>query len=223
LKFSRQWLWKIPSSRMLRRVTIVRTYALEEFIATIIRATRIGELGAMLVVTSNRSMLRGNVSSLDRSCYFFIQVAPQLSSLGWVIPAPDQPFLTTSGSARNRTRDLWICSQGLCPLELTAILTVLHSSWNRRVYSCCYLFAVHMWIKHILRVITYTSGNCTSLGTEPIYTCDTLRQSLFGDSWLGTVPLDHRRAAMSDNSSAPMTCVSFHEVRQLIIFMSLHK
>jgi hypothetical protein len=41
---------------------------------------------------------------LDRSRYFFFQVAPQLYSLGWVDPVPDTLFLRKSGSAGNRTR-----------------------------------------------------------------------------------------------------------------------
>jgi hypothetical protein len=48
---------------------------------------------------------------LERSRYFFIQVAPQLSSRGWVDPVPDPLLLRRSGRAGNRTRDLWICSQ----------------------------------------------------------------------------------------------------------------
>jgi hypothetical protein len=48
---------------------------------------------------------------LDRSCYFFFQVPPQLYSWGWVDPVPDPLLLRKSGSAENRTRDLWICSQ----------------------------------------------------------------------------------------------------------------
>jgi hypothetical protein len=54
---------------------------------------------------------------LDQSSYFSIQVAPQLSSRGWVDPVPDPLLLRLSGSAGNRTRDLWICSQELWPLD----------------------------------------------------------------------------------------------------------
>jgi hypothetical protein len=43
---------------MLRRVALVRTGVSEERIASIIRATRIGERGTMLAVTSNRITLR---------------------------------------------------------------------------------------------------------------------------------------------------------------------
>jgi hypothetical protein len=41
---------------------------------------------------------------LDRSRYFFLQVAPQLYSRGRVDPVPDPLLLRKSGSARNRTQ-----------------------------------------------------------------------------------------------------------------------
>jgi hypothetical protein len=52
--------WLRPG--MLRRVALVRTDVSEEHIASIISATRIGELGTMLAVTSNRRTLRRNSS-----------------------------------------------------------------------------------------------------------------------------------------------------------------
>jgi hypothetical protein len=54
---------------------------------------------------------------LDRSRYCFFQVAPQLFSRGWVDPVPDPLLLRKSGSAGNRTQNLWICSQKLWPLD----------------------------------------------------------------------------------------------------------
>jgi hypothetical protein len=41
---------------------------------------------------------------LDRSRYYFFQVAPQLYSRSWVDPVPDPLLLRKSGSAGNRTR-----------------------------------------------------------------------------------------------------------------------
>jgi hypothetical protein len=58
-----------------------------------------------------------NPGFLDRSRYSFIQVAPQLSSWGWVDPVPDPLLLRKLGRAGNRTRNLWICSQKLWPLD----------------------------------------------------------------------------------------------------------
>jgi hypothetical protein len=57
---------------------------------------------------------------LDRSRYYFFQVAPQFYSRysrGWVDPVPDPLPLRKSGSTGNRTRDLWICRQKLWPLD----------------------------------------------------------------------------------------------------------
>jgi hypothetical protein len=49
---------------MLRRVALVRSDVSEECRAPIIRVTRIGELGTMLAVTSNRRTLRKNTMLL---------------------------------------------------------------------------------------------------------------------------------------------------------------
>jgi hypothetical protein len=53
----------MASTGMLRRVAVVRTVDSEEFSASFIRATGIGELGATLAVTSNRRRLRASVAS----------------------------------------------------------------------------------------------------------------------------------------------------------------
>jgi hypothetical protein len=48
----------MASSGMLRLVALVRTHVSEELSASIIRVTRIDELGTTLAVTSNRRTLR---------------------------------------------------------------------------------------------------------------------------------------------------------------------
>jgi hypothetical protein len=50
---------------MLRCVALVRTNTSEEHIASIVRVTRIGELGATLAVTSNIS---SQCASVDSYC-----------------------------------------------------------------------------------------------------------------------------------------------------------
>jgi hypothetical protein len=63
LRNSRQWLWRMTSSGMLRRVTLLSTDVSDERIASIIRVTKIGELGTALAVTSNRRTMRRNTLS----------------------------------------------------------------------------------------------------------------------------------------------------------------
>jgi hypothetical protein len=50
--WQRQFLfaWRIPSSSMLRHEALVRTDVSEEHITSIIRVTRIGELGKLLLL-----------------------------------------------------------------------------------------------------------------------------------------------------------------------------
>jgi hypothetical protein len=43
---------------------------------------------------------------LNRS-HYCLEISPQLSSRGWVDPVPDPQLVRKSGSAGNRTRDLW--------------------------------------------------------------------------------------------------------------------
>jgi hypothetical protein len=58
----------MASSAMLRRAALVRTDVSEDLSASIIRVTRIGELGTTLAVTSNRHTLRRNTKVTD-SCH----------------------------------------------------------------------------------------------------------------------------------------------------------
>jgi hypothetical protein len=56
----------MASSEMLRHVALVRTNVSEEFSASIIRVTRIGELGTTLAVTGNRRTLHIFLHSVHR-------------------------------------------------------------------------------------------------------------------------------------------------------------
>jgi hypothetical protein len=73
---------------------------------------------------------------LDWSPYFFFEAAPQLYSRGWVHPVPDPLLLRKSGSTGNRTRDLWICSQELWPLDHKGG----HSSLADWGHGVCFVF-----------------------------------------------------------------------------------
>jgi hypothetical protein len=70
--------WRIVSSGMLRCVALVRIDVLEELSASIIRVTRIGELGTTLAVTSNRRTLRRNTSISCTSLHVFLRSVRRL-------------------------------------------------------------------------------------------------------------------------------------------------
>jgi hypothetical protein len=55
-----EYIQRIVSSGMLRRVALVSTDVSEELSASFIRMARIGELGTTLAVASNRRRLRRN-------------------------------------------------------------------------------------------------------------------------------------------------------------------
>jgi hypothetical protein len=57
------------------------------------------------------------MSFLDRSSHCFFQIAPQLSSRVWVDPFSDRLLLRKSGSTKNWTQYLWICSHELWSLD----------------------------------------------------------------------------------------------------------
>jgi hypothetical protein len=79
-KGSSRCIFRMPSSGVLCHVDLVRADISEECITSIIRVTRMCELGT-LAVTSNRSMLRGNetsvlttaISNLTQLMYFYEQ------------------------------------------------------------------------------------------------------------------------------------------------------
>jgi hypothetical protein len=90
-----------------------------------------------------------NLGFLDRSRYFFFQVAPHLSSRGWVDPVPDPLLLRKSDSAGNRTRDHWVWSQELLTTEVAQHIYIYIAR-----YISERLFTENHWV----------SGHCPSSG-----------------------------------------------------------
>jgi hypothetical protein len=71
------------------------------------RPLLVGEVSANFLrchVVSVTDPYCSNLGFLDRSRYFFFQVAPKLYSRCWMYPVPDPLLLRKFGSAGNRTR-----------------------------------------------------------------------------------------------------------------------
>jgi hypothetical protein len=58
-----------------------------------------------------------NLSFLDQSRQFSFKLLLIYPHKGWVGPVPESLLLRKSGSGGNRTRDLWVSSQELWPLD----------------------------------------------------------------------------------------------------------
>jgi hypothetical protein len=118
----------MPSSGMLRRVAVITTEVSEEGIASIIKVTRIGELGTALAVTSNRRTLSSPVRPAQTSdnsyscCAGLLAVSQFASRRFW-----DRP-------ARSRFSVLFLSSRAnaeLVPKFQIALLCMLHMQPSR--------------------------------------------------------------------------------------------
>jgi hypothetical protein len=81
---------------------------------------------------------------LDRSRYYFFQVAPHLRSEGWVDSVPDPLLLRICGSGGNRTRVLSICSQELWPLDHRGGLLILAQEFYINKLRICWMLFEHL-------------------------------------------------------------------------------
>jgi hypothetical protein len=119
-RFWRAFSWQGSNIYLVFSVVIYRTTSLQAWIKVSVFFFIVSMLypsGSWVTDPYGRILV-----FLDRSRYFFFQVAPQLYSWGWVDPVPDPLLLRKCGSAGNRTRDLWICSLELWPLDHRGVL-----------------------------------------------------------------------------------------------------
>jgi hypothetical protein len=80
---------------------------------------------------------------LDRSRYYFFQIAPHVYSRGWVDPVPDPLLLRKCGSARNLIRDPWISLVGYASASCVRSGDLggqVHHIYIRRFYTSCPYF-----------------------------------------------------------------------------------
>jgi hypothetical protein len=87
------------SSGTLRRVALVRTDVSEQLSASFIRVTRIGELGTMLAVTSNRRTLLVFLRSVRR----LLVTASAVSSSPILVTLMKEALSSSETSALTRT------------------------------------------------------------------------------------------------------------------------
>jgi hypothetical protein len=92
---------------MLRSVALERTDISKELSASIIRVTRIGEVGTMLAVTSNRRKLRRNTNLCIFHVLVFLRSVRRLLVTATIVPS--SPILVTpmmEGQRSSETPDL---------------------------------------------------------------------------------------------------------------------
>jgi hypothetical protein len=81
LKFSRRWLWRMPSSG-IGRMVLVRTDVSEELTMSIMRMKRLSELRTELAITGNRSTVVPSLLNLSTLMMEAIR-SSEMSVLTW--------------------------------------------------------------------------------------------------------------------------------------------
>jgi hypothetical protein len=131
------------------------------------------KLVARVAWSAQRIPAAVNLDFLDLEPLFFHSSSSSVVSRGWVDPVPDLLLLRKSGSAGNRTRDLWICIQEIWHYNTEAVIylsiygsTVLRwgGGGERHTNLSCEgnLRSAIQWSVHVAYNITYDVRNALS-------------------------------------------------------------
>jgi hypothetical protein len=130
------------SSGMLRRVALVRTDVSEDLSASLIRVTRIVELGTTLAVTSNRCTLRRNTNEALSSFETSVPIRATRRNIpeDIVLPAVRLCWLNTVGA-------LWFQAQIQASFTATFMLQIctFHCDDNTSVAA--------QWLKQRINIL----------------------------------------------------------------------
>jgi hypothetical protein len=146
---------------MLRHVALVRTDVSDGFSASLIRATKIGELGTTLAVTSNRRTLRRNIKCSFSRLLVTASVVPNSPILVALMKEalnPSETSVLTRATRRNIAEEAILLSHRRENLKSYLLSSFINSCrfYHKNAAPVSYLPRVHAtrysdWMKFMIK------------------------------------------------------------------------